>query len=263
MEISLFMWYIKFVVFILLSQLQNCFAWEKGEEMYKGASLGLVLLMGGNGNRFGGGIPKQFLMLQGRPVYLHTLQVFLDLRIFDEIVLACHGDWIGLVCDEAPFATVVLGGATRQESSYLGLKGFKYPPDIVMVHDAVRPFVSEKVIRDNIDGALIHGAVDTCIPSADTLVYSVNGKTIDAIPKREEFLRGQTPQTFRFKLLMDAHVEAIASNVQSVSDDCRLVLKRNVPVFVVPGSEDNIKITTSFDLLISNYLTSSKLVHFN
>ncbi len=228
--------------------------------MHDGSTLGLVLLMGGSGNRFGGDIPKQFLKLHGRPVYMRTLQVFLNLSLFDEIVLVCHSDWVDLVSQEVPSAVVIPGGSTRQESSYLGIKAFKRPPCIVMVHDAVRPFVSERIIRDNIEAAFIHGAVDTCIPCADTLVYSVSGAMIDGIPKREEFLRGQTPQTFRFKILMDAHEAAIASNVSSVSDDCQLVLRQKLPVAVVPGSENNIKITTSFDLLLSNYLHSFNLV---
>ncbi len=228
--------------------------------MYQGASLGFILLMGGSGNRFGGDTPKQFVKLKGQSLYLHTLQVFLNLSVFDEIVLVCHPDWIDVVSQEVPFATLVVGGSTRQESSYLGLKAFKRPPDIVMVHDAVRPFLSEKIVRENIEAAFIHGAADTCIPSADTLVRSLDGKTIDEIPKRDEFLRGQTPQTFRYQILMDAHESARRSNIHSVSDDCSLVLRQKVPVAVVLGNERNIKITTPLDLLISDYLVSCDLV---
>jgi 2-C-methyl-D-erythritol 4-phosphate cytidylyltransferase len=80
---------------------------------------------------------------------------------------------------------------------------------------------------------------------------------VDLIPKREEFLRGQTPQTFRFEVLIEAHEQALLSNIHSASDDCQLVLRRNIPLFVVPGSEENIKITSQFDLLLSNCVISS------
>lgn len=220
-------------------------------------TLGLVLLMGGSGSRFGGDVPKQFMLLQNLPVYLHTLQIFQGLKLFDEIVLVCHEDWIPTVRQQAPNTTIIHGGSTRQESSYLGLKGFQSPPEIVMIHDAVRPFVSEKIIKDNIEQAKIHRAVDTCIPTADTIVHSVNGKTIDQIPKRDAFLRGQTPQTFHFQLIVDAHEAARKTGILSASDDCQLVLQRGIPVHIVLGSEENIKITTSFDLLIYQTLTSN------
>jgi 2-C-methyl-D-erythritol 4-phosphate cytidylyltransferase len=208
--------------------------------------------MAGIGSRFGGDIPKQFLFLRGKRVYLHTVDVFDKMGLFDEIVLVCHPDWQDLVAQEVPFATLVKGAATRQGSVHLGLKSFSKKPDIVLVHDAVRPFVSERVILNNISSALLYGAVDTCIASADTLVFAPRQDRIESIPKRESYLRGQTPQTFLFDLLIEAHESACLDGIAGVSDDCQLVLRRGHPVYVVPGEERNFKITTDLDLKLAS-----------
>jgi len=225
--------------------------------MYQGSKIGLVLLMGGSGERCGGVIPKQFALIQNIPVYLHTLNALCKSALFDEIVLVSHPEWVDKVRLEVPHAIVVKGGETRQESSFLGLKGFLDPPDIVMMHDAVRPFVSEKIIHDNLQEAILHGAVDTCIASVDTLVHSPCGEKISSIPKRKEFLRGQTPQTFHFKKLFQAHEAAWRAQVKDVSDDCQLLLSSGSPVRIVYGCERNFKITTGFDLVISGYIINS------
>lgn len=220
--------------------------------MVQGKSFGLILLMAGSGERFGSSIPKQFADLKGKPVYLHTLDVFTSLEIFDTIILMCRPDFVEKIAIAHPFATVVPGGATRQESVYLGLQAIVKPLDIVVVHDAVRPFVSPSIILQNIEGAILHDAVDTCIPSADTIVFAPQRTHIQTIPNRREYLRGQTPQTFRLSLLQEAHEKALRDQVSNQTDDCSLVLRLGHPVFIVPGSEDNIKITTHFDLLIAN-----------
>ena len=222
--------------------------------MYLKHRVGAVLLMAGIGSRFGGEIPKQFLPLKGKRVYLHTLDTFVQTGVFDEIVLVCHPAWQDTVSQEAAIATVVQGAGTRQESAYLGLLGFVNRPDIVVMHDAVRPLVSQEILVNNISSALLHGAVDTCIASADTLVYAPQGDVIEAIPKRDHYLRGQTPQTFRFDLLLEVHVAARHDGVEAVSDDCQLVLRKGHPVHVVPGSERNFKITTDLDFNLASVL---------
>ncbi len=217
--------------------------------MQRMSSIGAVLLMAGEGLRFGGDIPKQFLMLAGKRVYLHTLDVFFRSKLFDEIVLVCSEEWTVEVQKEVgERARVVAGGKSRQESSYLGLKSLK--TEIVVIHDAVRPFITEKILRENIEGALEFGAVDTCIPSADTLVQ-VKDNVIREIPNRAEFLRGQTPQSFRREWILEAHERA---NGTQATDDCRLVLEQGRPVQVVLGDEANIKITTELDLFIAEQL---------
>jgi 2-C-methyl-D-erythritol 4-phosphate cytidylyltransferase len=221
------------------------------EEMFNGKKVGALILIGGEGRRFGSDLPKQFHPLANKPLYLHTLQTFVEAAIFDEILLVSHPDWQDL---EHTAARVVEGGATRQESSFKGINAFMNPPDIILIHDGVRPFVSKRILIENVEGAIQWGAVDTCIPSADTLVYAPGGKEIASIPRRSDYLRGQTPQTFRRDWIFEAHLRAKAEGIVNASDDCQLVLKMGKPVHIVLGEERNLKITSEFDLLIAERL---------
>jgi 2-C-methyl-D-erythritol 4-phosphate cytidylyltransferase len=223
--------------------------------MHLGKRIGAILLMGGEGSRFGSPIPKQFHLIGGEKIYLHTLDTFKKSNLFDEIILVCHPDWIDL-----PHERVVKGGKTRQESSYLGLQGFKLKPDIVLIHDAVRPFVTEQILKENIEGAIQWGAVDTCIPSADTIVHVPDGKIIESIPKRDEYFRGQTPQSFQMDWILEAHEMALKDGIENASDDCRLVLRLGKKVHVVSGDEKNIKITSEFDLFIANQMMAVQVI---
>lgn len=215
--------------------------------MFEGKRIGCVFLMGGEGRRFGRGMPKQFHLLGDKKVFCHALKTLQRIGIFDEMIVVCHRDWMAAV----EGAKVVEGGRTRQESCYSGLKAFEKRPEIVLVHDAVRPFVSERIVRENVAGAILWGAIDTCIPSADTLVHAPGGQVIASIPKREEFLRGQTPQTFRMDWLLEAHEKALEEGIENASDDCLLVARLGKEIHVVKGEERNMKITSEWDLLIA------------
>lgn len=221
---------------------------EFGCTMFDGKRIGAILLMGGEGRRFGSDVPKQFHLLGGKMVFRHALETFMSIGFFDEIVLVCHAEWL----EQLPGA--VAGGKTRQESSYIGLKAFIQKPDVVVIHDAVRPFVTERILRDNVEGAIRWGAVDTCILSADTLVHAPGGEVIVGIPKRADYLRGQTPQSFQMDLILGAHEKAMADGVENASDDCQLVLRFGKSVHVVKGEERNMKITSEFDLELAEYL---------
>ena len=203
-----------------------------------------ILLMGGEGLRFGRQTPKQFALLSGKPIYLHTLEALEKSGLFDDIILVCHHDYVSQIEGH-----VVSGGRTRQESSYLGLLACGNKTDIVLIHDAVRPFVTPTILKANIEGAETYGAIDTCIPSTDTLVHGTN--TIHSIPLRSEYQRGQTPQTFRYPLIKKAHE---TSSRKEATDDCQLVLESGHPVHIVPGDEYNIKITTELDLFLAEQI---------
>lgn len=207
-----------------------------------------ILLMAGRGKRFGDPIPKQYHLLEGRKIYLWTLHQFLESELFEEILLVCHMDWIRQVAEEvsfAPFIRVVEGAATRQESSFRGILACGPETEYVVIHDAVRPFVSQKILKEHIAALKKYSAVDTCIPSQDTLVYAPDRKNIEQIPNRSEFLRGQTPQSFAYPLILEAHQK---THKQSASDDCQLVLDLKTNIHIVEGCESNIKITTSQDM---------------
>jgi 2-C-methyl-D-erythritol 4-phosphate cytidylyltransferase len=211
-----------------------------------------ILLMAGSGNRFGSHLPKQFHRLGGKPIYEHTLDVFLNSKLFDEILLICPQDKIEQI-PARPCVRLIAGGATRQESVYLGLLACP-DADIACIHDAVRPFVTPEILQENIAKALEMGAVDTCIPSADTLVHSPHKDRLASIPDRSEYLRGQTPQTFRYPLILKAHQRALEKGIANRSDDCSLILDIGAPVRVVSGSEYNIKITTELDLYLAEQI---------
>ncbi len=217
-----------------------------------------IILMGGTGARFGSDRPKQFHLIEGKRVYLHTLGAFLQSHLFDEIVLVCHSDWLALVKEETACYSVRVceGGETRQRSSYLGLLACPEDTQYVVIHDAVRPFVSQEILEKNVRRVKIAKAVDTCIPSADTIVHSKNGHTIDQIPLRQDCFRGQTPQSFEYSLILRAHENTQRTNA---SDDCSLVLELGHPVEIVLGNQSNRKITTELDLQIMSICLKSAL----
>jgi ribitol-5-phosphate 2-dehydrogenase (NADP+) / D-ribitol-5-phosphate cytidylyltransferase len=210
-----------------------------------------LILMGGEGRRLGSSLPKQFHALGSLKVYQHTLERLRKSQLFQEIILVCHPDWMARVQTETahlPEVKVVEGGETRQASSSEGLKACHPRCGYVMIHDAVRPFVSPKILQSSVEAVLKYHAIDTVIPSADTLITTTDGNTIDSIPPRNYFRRGQTPQTFAYPLICLAHRKA---SVTDATDDCRLVMDLGVPIHLLDGSEENLKITTKRDLWIA------------
>ncbi len=219
-----------------------------------------ILLTGGRGLRFGSLLPKQFHKIGGKPLYLHTLKVFLQMKEFERIILPTPKQYIEEITREIKTLYpdenihVILGGETRQSSSYLALQACPSDTDYIVIHDAVRPFVTKRIIQENLEAVKIYKAVDTCIPSADTLVLSKEDLLIKDIPPRQELLRGQTPQSFAFDLIVKAHQSALSSELHNCSDDCALVLKLGHQVKIVLGEEHNIKITTDFDLFLAEQI---------
>lgn len=228
-----------------------------GEIMDTPVQITAILLMGGKGARFKSATPKQFHRLAGKKIYLHTLERFLKSELFGEIILVCPEEWVQEVsADIAGYEgniRVVIGGSSRQESSYLGLLACTSETSHVVIHDAVRPFVSQEILERNVEACKLYEAVDTCTPSADTIVHSENGAVIDAIPTRAHYLRGQTPQSFSLPLILHAH-EAAKARGSIATDDCALMLALGHKVHIVEGEESNIKITTDLDLYLAEQL---------
>jgi 2-C-methyl-D-erythritol 4-phosphate cytidylyltransferase len=210
-----------------------------------------VLLLGGEGQRMQQTplkekCPKQFLPLGEKKVYEWTLDTFQKSGLFSEIILVCPKDHL--------IENGIIGGKTRQESSYKGILACGDETDFVVIHDAVRPFVSLDILKRNVEALKIHNAVNTCIPTHDTINYVENHSVI-SIPKRTACMRGQTPQSFSYKLIKEAHEKTSQTNAP---DDCSLVLELGHEVHVVFGSEENFKITTQNDYhLALSFLTNS------
>jgi len=229
--------------------------------MFQGHYFTAILLLGGIGARFGGDKPKQFQLLSGKKVYLHTLEKFLKLGFFDEILLVAaleYHDEVKQDVKDYPSVRVIQGGRTRQESSFKGLLHCNQKTEYVVIQDAVRPFISKNILLNNLKDVLQHGAVNTCCPSYDTIVESFDGGVINRIPQRSHYLRGQTPQSFKYNIILEAHQSAIEKQLTDISDDCRLVLENHQPVHIVKGEELNIKITTELDLFMAEQLMRLK-----
>lgn len=222
-----------------------------------------ILLLGGSGQRFGSPIPKQFHPLLGQPLYLYPLKRLIASALFQQILLVCHVQWMARVKAEVQeifpeqVIEVVAGGASRQSSAYHGLQACGPDTDVVVIHDAARPFVSEQILQRNVEAAKTWGAVNTCLPSADTIVHSLDGNWIAHIPNRAECLLGQTPQSFSWPLILKAHEAARSEGVDGAVDDCSLVVRHNQPVYIVRGEESNFKITTPFDLWLASHMAST------
>lgn len=228
-----------------------------------------ILLAGGDGNRFGAEMPKQFVRLAGEQILLRSIRSVAAAGI-DRLVIVSHPDWLEQT--QAVIAgagltvptSVVAGGRTRNESTRNGLMSLDAADDdVVVVHDAVRPLVPVEVIVRAIEPVASGAAdsTDTVIPSADTLVI-VDGDRVIEIPDRSRYRRGQTPQVFRKGILMQAYEAAAAQGDLAATDDCSLVL-RHVPgarVLAVAGDEVNLKITTRIDLVLADRMLQMRTV---
>ncbi len=202
-----------------------------------------ILLLGGSGQRLpSNNTPKQFLDIGGKKIYEITYSTFLNSGLFSEIILVTPKDH--------PLPGSVTGGKTRQESSYQGILACGRETDFVVIHDAVRPFVSEDILKRNVEAVQIHQAVNTCIPSTDTIVFVKNG-IISSIPDRSSCMRGQTPQSFSYSLIKEAHEKTSQTNA---TDDCSLVFELGHKIHIVIGSDENFKITTPHDYKLAKSL---------
>jgi len=210
-----------------------------------------IVLAGGVGERFGADIPKQFLNLNGRPIIGYCLETFSRHPDISGIVVATHEKYMQIVKDLCPEAILVRGGNTRQESSLNALKACPEDTDYVLIHDAVRPFVDFKIINRCIK-ALDDGyiAVDTKMPANDTIIQVQDDGLLADMPDRKYLYRGQTPQAFRFKDILEAYLSPAESDIQP-TDDIRYLFNKGVPCYCVDGSEFNIKVTNTADLYLA------------
>lgn len=228
-----------------------------------------LILAGGSGQRMGNiDTPKQFLLLDNKAILLHTLEKFFVFQQeLDKVIVVTHPSWIAYTRDlinknfkeKAAFFEVITGGTTRHQTVKSGLEYIQkqYPiteEDIILTHDAVRPFISYRIIKENIEGTLKWGAVDTVIPAVDTIVYSEDGLKITDIPRREEYYQGQTPQSFFIKDLLNVYSQLPDEELETTTDVAKLYRLLNKPVYLVLGEQINFKITTPFDLSMARAL---------
>ena len=226
-----------------------------------------LILAGGIGSRMGNvEKPKQFLHIGNKPIIVHTVEKFYVNAKIDRIIVLCPEQWVSYTCDLlkkyqaiSDRISVIAGGTTRNETIMNGIRFIEEHEGltgdtVVVTHDAVRPFVTHRIIEENIALAEAGYACDTVIPATDTIVESKNGQIISSIPDRSKYYQGQTPQSFRalrFKKLYE-----------SLGEDEKAVLTDAAKVFVIKGDEVklvqgenfNIKVTYPYDLQLAEVL---------
>lgn len=199
---------------------------------------------------------------------IHTLKPFEMCNEISEIIIVTLSGYIEKVWELvnryqlSKVKKVVIGGNTRQESSKIGIDCCGEDTNYVLIHDAVRPFISVEILKNVIKAVKKYKAVDTVIPSADTIVEVDHEGFIKQIPNRASLRRGQTPQAFDYELIQKAHIKALEDGITNSTDDCFLVLRLGHSVFTVKGSEENIKITFPIDLHIADKLFQLKTASF-
>lgn len=232
-----------------------------------------AVLAGGTGSRMHiADMPKQFLMLGEKPVVIHTIEKFLACAYFDCIYIGVHPDWVGymfdLISKYIPAfenqLEIVTGGSDRNETILNIIGGIEEKfgqseEHVIVTHDSVRPFVTLRILEENVAAVLKYNAVDTVVPANDTIVTSKDGEEVYEIPNRSLMYQGQTPQSFRVSLLKELYFSLQEEEKKILTDACKICVVRNYPVHLVNGADTNIKITTPGDYKIAQAILGGKL----
>ena len=221
----------------------------------------LIILAAGKGERFGGNIPKQFVKIAGKTIIEHTIDSVEKSDVIDSIIIVIHKEFYDYMNDLAlknhyrKVKKIIIGGNTRQESSYAGILACDEDTENVLFHDAIRPFISEEILENIVIALDTYKAIDVAIPCADTIIQIDDNMMIRDIPKRKYLMRGQTPQAFKKSVIMEAYQRFMADKNLEVTDDCGIVRHYNLAdIYVVNGSEQNIKVTHQEDIYLADKL---------
>ncbi|NPC94365.1 2-C-methyl-D-erythritol 4-phosphate cytidylyltransferase [Bacillus sp. WMMC1349] len=230
------------------------------------------ILAGGKGSRMGNvNMPKQFLSLNKRPIIIHTVEKFLLNDRFDKILIVSPKEWINHTKDILKKfigvdsrLIVVEGGSDRNESIMNGIRHIDkefgiQDDDIIVTHDSVRPFLTHRIIEDNINAALQYDAVDTVIAAIDTIIASEDKEFISEIPVRDTMYQGQTPQSFRIKRLVELYEQLSDQQKSVLTDACKICSLAGEKVKLVRGEVFNIKVTTPYDLKVANAILQERI----
>ena len=226
-----------------------------------------VILAGGIGSRMGNvEKPKQYLNVGGKPIILHTLEKFYVNSKFEKLIVLCPSQWINhtknLVkknFNDDSKIVVIEGGSTRNETIMNSIRYIEkeYGLDddtIIVTHDSVRPFLTYRIIEENIKYGLQYGACDTVIPATDTIVHSEDGKVITSVPDRSKMYQGQTPQTFGAKKLKELYLSLTEEEKEILTDASKIFVIKGEQVYLVEGEVYNTKITYPYDLRVAESL---------
>lgn len=225
-----------------------------------------VLLAGGNGSRMGADRPKQFLEVMGKTILEWSIIAFSQVEEVDEICIVCRKDWMDEVrqlVEQGKYEKVthiLPGGRERYDSSLSAIGAYDDDEVRLLLHDSVRPLVSERIIRDCIKALDEFEAVDVAIPSTDTIIEVNEDGIITRTPKRSLLRNVQTPQGFRLGTIRRAYELALNDPNFQTTDDCGVVFRYmpQVPIKVIEGENTNIKITYPQDILMMEQVLAHK-----
>ena len=228
-----------------------------------------VIFAGGVGKRMNSRVkPKQFINVYGKPIIIHTLEIFENHEEIDAIVVACLESWIPYL-DELlkkfnihKVVKVVPGGASGQESIYNGLVAAEEvaagEKSIVLIHDGVRPLINEKTISDNIASVKGHGSAITSVKVKETVLVVSEDNSIDSVPKREDTRLARAPQSFYLDEILAAHRKSMEEHLPGFIDSCSLMQHYGKKLYLIEGPQENIKITTPDDFYTMRALLDAK-----
>lgn len=214
--------------------------------------------------------PKQFLMLNDKPIIVHSVNRLVDSTNIDEVLVLVPADWVSYTEElikeysgnTAKSITVLEGGAVRNDTimnaiDYIEREGNLDDETIIVTHDAVRPFINDRIIKENIEAVQKCGAATTVIAATDTIVRSIDGTLIDIVPNRSEMYHVQTPQSFRAKELRSIYRELSDEEKAVLTDATRIYVLKGKPVQLVEGERNNIKITYPQDMAMAETIINS------
>lgn len=226
-----------------------------------------AILAGGIGTRMGNvEKPKQYLNIGGKPIIIHTIEKFVLNEEMEAVIVLTPKQWVNhtkdLVKKHIPNMSnifVIEGGADRNGTVMNAIKFIEdnYTLDndtIIVTHDSVRPFVSHRIIAENIKYAKKYTACDTVIPATDTIVRSEDGEAITEIPDRSQMYQGQTPQSFKAKKLKDMYLSLSEDEKKILTDACKIMVLKGEKVYLVEGEIGNMKVTYPYDLKVAEAL---------
>lgn len=226
-----------------------------------------VVLAGGVGSRMGNvGKPKQYLLIGDKPILIHTVEKFYMQSEFEKVLVLCPSEWLNHTKNlikkyikDTERVVVLTGGETRNETimnaiAYIESEGKLDEETIIVTHDSVRPFVTQRILEENIRYAKEYGACDTAVAATDTIVCSEDNQIISDIPERRKMYQGQTPQTFQALKLKNLY-EALSDEEKALlTDAAKIFVMKGEKVYIVDGEVFNIKITYPYDLRVAEAL---------
>lgn len=226
-----------------------------------------VILAGGVGSRMGGDKPKQYLTVKDKPIIIYTIEKFFAVPKLEKIIVLCPSQWVEHtknlidrhIAPAKDKVAVIEGGTTRNETimnsiAFIESEGNLNEDTIIVTHDSVRPFVTNRIIEENIEFAEKYGACDTVVPATDTIVEAQDNTFISSIPDRSKMYQGQTPQSFNAMKLKTMYASLTDEEKEILTDAAKIFVMKGEKVALVQGETYNMKITYPYDLRVAKSL---------